>query len=224
MENQHLPNKDKDCQQKSTSDRKFVIFDLDGTLIDSFECALHCINHILLEYGCAQLNRKKISSDLAIHELLFLAKEVVKDKGIRYYEFKQKFDSLQYLIYSNPERYRKYYPTLMKQGCGMLLKSVSLGYRIVIITNKEQRAAIEILKYLYPTIDLIVLGRIKEDVLKSDGRKVLRRLKSHGLAIQNCIGYFGDSIEDIILAREIGIKSFNLMHRCESQKLNSLNI
>lgn len=181
-----------------SDNRKFVIFDLDGTLIDSYECVLRCVNKTLTFFSLSiveNIPQSERSGD--IDAIFDKAREIVK-KHIPYECFKSVFD---YVHYNGG------FETISinKGTKDELMKYIALGYKILIITNKLQETANKIVGEFFPDYAIDIIGRIGIASLKSNPKKVKNLLNNHNYKLEDCLCYYGDSIEDENLSHELGI-------------------
>lgn len=196
MGNQQLHNQDNPCPQKSISDRKFVIFDLDGTLIDSFECVLRCVNKTLdsLSLPHIKINPSEGTNDI---EVIFeKVKEIIKNK-VPFSSFKVLFDSIHLD------------DCIENVGCFIVASQQMIKHKndaktIVILTNKKDNIAKKIMAILYPNITPIIIGRQGLASMKTKAI-IYTELSNRGLLAHNCVCYYGDSNLDFELANYLRI-------------------
>lgn len=190
---------------------KFAIFDLDGTLIDSFPTIFNSLNMALKELGCPQLNP---ALERNSHELGDLFKEgfdMAATQGVDKTVLKETFDN----IYSQHclENIR-----LIPDTIEILKRHQQDGTQIVILTNKRQDIAEKICSNVNLLSKLMILGRVGVKPLKSDLPIVRCRLKYRGLIANNCSFYYGDSVEDERLSNMLRIPFYNII---QSQQHNT---
>lgn len=205
------------------NNQKFVIFDLDGTLIDSNDCVFHCVNKALDEFNLNKFRKSDFDSSTPLHKILSATESILEINKIALKRFYGKFDSIQLNVCQKKSPNSRYYPQIITNSLTLLQYHVSLGHTIVILTNKAQRVANTIIDRLFNEYDIIVIGRTGFKGIKRDPISVLSRLKEHKLNISNCIAYYGDSVEDSILATNLGLNNFKLMHNCSDIQLKSFN-
>ena len=183
---------------------KCVVFDLDGTLIDSGPDLLDSLNFVLKKN-----NLKEISGDV-IGNLVGGGAEAMIRRGYAF--LGEKLDNkmipkliktfLQY-YQKNCTKKTKLYPNVMK--ILILLKSKNI--KVCICTNKKQYLAEKIIQNmgLNKYFDLIV------------GSQNSMKLKPHPDMLNKCVDslnvqynetiFIGDSLNDIVPANELGIVS-----------------
>ena len=202
MENQHLLSQDNPCQQKSTSDRKFVIFDLDGTLIDSFECVLRCVNKALDSFSLpnVEIPLSERQGDIAI--IFDKAKDIING-NIDFHCFKKRFDKIHYddCIES---------VNVVPKTLTNLKDHFDNGVKLVIITNKFQSIAERICYHFFKQFNISIIGRLDCSPIKSDSNFVAELLQKNGLDPIDCLCYYGDTNTDELLSELMNIKFINV--------------
>ncbi len=197
MENFQQPRKDSPCQQKLDSDRKFVIFDLDGTLIDSFECVLRCVNKTLDSFSLPfiKIPINERHGDIAI--IFEKAKDIINGK-ISFTDFKRHFDETHFFDYINSVR-------IIEPNVKLLTNYFNSGVSIIIITNKREEIAKKCISHFFPWLSCSYIGRQGKNSIKNDYDYIKIRLEKLESNI-TLLGYYGDSKEDFQLANKLNIK------------------
>lgn len=202
MENQQLHNQDNPCPQKSISDRKFVIFDLDGTLIDSFECVLRCVNKTLETFAIPHIEIQSIESFNDIEIIFNKAKEVIHE-SIPFDDFKKRFDKIHYDDCIDG--------IIVKQNVyNCLITLIRNKYSIVILTNKHQSIANKIVDNFFHGLDIQVLGRTSNTPIKNGYCYKELLTKLHNISYDGYEGFFGDTLQDERTAAYLSIPFFNV--------------
>ena len=178
---------------------KFIIFDLDGTLVDAFGAVTQSLNHMFDKMGYPRLSRESVKRKVGWGESA-LVRSVVSpedlEKGLRIY--------------------RKHHKDALPQGVKFLpyakqtLEYLKLsGYKMAVASNRPTRFSKIILKELklktYMS-DLICADH--PDVRKKPSPDMLKfLLKKHGFKPKESV-YVGDMTIDAECARKARMKSF----------------
>lgn len=172
--------------------RKFVIFDLDGTLIDSYECVLRCINKCLTYFDKSALRIEGTAKPSDLFQKVFNLYPDIEQSL-----FKDLFDKIHY---NDIDGIR------IKEDVLVKLLSFKRYAQIVIFTNKNIKIAKKILSNfnIIEHCDFIV-GRDSNKSIKNTPEVLSVFFKENNLFIGNCISYFGDSQEDEHLSRTLNI-------------------
>ncbi len=183
---------------------KCVVFDLDGTLIDSGPDLLDSLNFVLKKN-----NHRVIHKDV-IGNLVGGGAEAMIRKGYAFLEEKIEDKMIPKLVdtfiqyyQNNCTKKTKLYPNIMK----ILIFLKKKNIKVCICTNKKQFLAEKIIQNmgLNKYFDVII------------GSQKSLRLKPHSDMLKKCIDrvnvkssetiFVGDSLNDIVPANELGISS-----------------
>ena len=183
---------------------KCVVFDLDGTLIDSGPDLLDSLNFVLKKN-----NHRVIHKDV-IGNLVGGGAEAMIRKGYAFLEEKiddkmipKLVDTFIQYYQNNCTKKTKLYPNIMK----ILIFLKKKNIKVCICTNKKQFLAEKIIQNmgLNKYFDVII------------GSQKSLRLKPHSDMLKKCIDrvnvkssetiFVGDSLNDIVPANELGISS-----------------
>lgn len=173
-----------------------VIFDLDGTLIDSLPNVTDAANALLAEMGIAPIGTKTVAGLVGWGEQVFIDKLIAK-AGL---DFGRRAEIL--------ERFLVHYKvagrdTRLMPGVEAALKTLAdLGIPLGLVTNKPRGP-------LLPALEATVLGKYLDAVIAGDDlpmrkpdpeplREAARRLGS------TCAIYVGDSEVDAETAKRAG--------------------
>lgn len=185
------------------SNRKFVIFDLDGTLIDSFECVLRCVNRTLklFELQPVVIPDSNNSKDI---EYIFCRAKEISNNVVQYSEFKRQFDLFHLEDCLNDVRTNPIGENLMRQY-------FNDGYSILILTNKKKCIADKICNHLFTDINYTIIGREDINHIKSNWHVVVEKLSEIDVCPGECYLYVGDSEIDEQLAKSLSIKYLDIL-------------
>jgi len=172
-----------------------IIFDLDGTLVDSYEAITASVNHVRSAYGLPPLPESEVRRHVGRGPTYLLEKTVTGGD-----------------IVKDLAKYRAHHPSVLRSGTHLLagvastLKALKQGgFLLGICSNKPGPYTRELLDYLeLSSLFAAVIGpedapRIKPapDMLKA----ALARLR---IAPANAL-YVGDMVVDVQTARAAGV-------------------
>jgi phosphoglycolate phosphatase len=179
-----------------------VIFDLDGTLIDSVTDVANAVNRVLGDAGLAPIEGKLRNSLLGEGARARIQKAfALRGKNLEGPELQKRTDDFTRYYASNRLLNTKPYP-----GAATLLDQLSeSGVQIGVCTNKDEKSACEILtalKLMPPISD--VAGADTFGVRKPDPDHVLKLLQRMK-ADPSLTIFVGDSIHDVKAAKGAGV-------------------
>lgn len=181
--------------------KKLVIFDLDGTLIDTIVDAGRCFNKVLKHFG------------LKIHSLEEYKHMVGGNLEVMFSNLVGDKDRTAGMISELKEKYREVYLADSKpntkpfDGILDVLKKLNEddNISIAINTNKSQLLAEELCAEMFAGINFFgILGYIESRPSKPDPYAANELMRINGALPEETI-YIGDSITDITTAKNAGI-------------------
>ncbi len=180
---------------------KAAIFDMDGTLVDSFETMIIHFNKILNDYGLPHI--KKEQSPLIFGRGLKYAVDfVLAGFGIEDKDLNDEIRSKIALSYGqNPAEGSQPYPGVMELISHLKHKNV----RLAILTNKPDAIACKISIVLFGegTFDLCC-GQKEGMPLKPEPNALLAILHEIKAAPEDCM-YIGDTDIDMLTGKNAGL-------------------
>ena len=191
---------------------KIVIFDLDGTLLDSLPDIEFCVNKTLIKFGYNTRTKTEIMSfighgarNLVKQSLPFGTDESKVDECLAYYN----------------EIYTKSGSPLTKlfDGIREIIKTLaSRGYIIAILTNKPQMTTDNIFqKYMFDLPIKKVIGQRDGVKIKPDPTVTLDILKEFSISKENAY-FVGDGETDILTAKNAEIKGIGVLWGYRSKR------
>ena len=183
--------------------KKAIIFDLDGTLLDTITDLALSVNHTLQEFGFATHDvdsyKYKVGNGMrklierALPENHLDKTDAVLEKFMAYYD-EHKADH-----------------TRAYEGITELLSSLQeKGVKLAVLTNKAHDPAVQLVKkYFGETFD-VIHGQKDGVPRKPDATSTLQVLETLGVSAQECL-FVGDSAVDIHTAKNAGITSVGVL-------------
>lgn len=124
--------------------KKLVIFDLDGTLIDTLDDLRDSVNYALKEYGYPLKDREHIRQSIGNGVAMLVARCIPEGKdNPNYGEVLKKFKA-HYSIHSEDQTHP--YKGIIE----LLTRLKALGYKLAVCTNKINALANTMIKAMFP--------------------------------------------------------------------------
>lgn len=183
-----------------------IIFDFDGTLVDSFDISCEIIHELALKYG-------KI--DMSLNEI----KEFIRNKNLKdiIAEFKiNKFQLFFILIKAQYEFHKKLKSIKFFEDVENMIKKLKKnGFNVGIVSSNSKTNIEDYLedKNMKDEFDFVYKTSLfnKANTLK----KVINNLKIE----MNEVLYVGDEIRDLIASKSIGLSCVSVSWGFNSEKL-----
>ena len=173
---------------------KAVIFDLDGTLLNTLGDIDRCLNEIIEYFGYDRLTNKELKNNIGKG-----SRRLVKDSlplnvtPDVLHRITNKY--MMCLTESNNELSTPY------RGVEKMLKDlVDNGYRLAIVSNKMEDAVVKIVNEFFGDIFEVIIGESKTMPVKPHPKMLKEVIKRLGLERDEVI-YVGDTEVDIKTAR-----------------------
>lgn len=179
------------------SDYKLVVFDVDGTLLDTTEGLIAAVKYVIEKYSLEQLTEE---------QLLTFIGPPIQNSFRKYYRLPD--SKIQELADSFRDRYKssELYKAVPYEGIYDVMQILKeLGKQIAIATYKRQDYAIDILKYFhFDKYSEIMYGADNyNELTKRD--IILKCIEDSGIQSFDEVVMVGDSDNDAIGAKELGI-------------------
>ena len=173
-----------------------VVFDLDGTLVDSLADIAAAVNSTLEAHGRAPhaLEAYRAMVGWGLRKLLVAASE---SNPFSDNELDQAHREVVALYHDHPVARTRVY-----DGIRGLLASLK-GFPLAVLSNKEEGVARQIVQTLFPGVFAAVLGSRPDRASKPDPAALLALLKEWNVAPAQC-ALLGDSGVDIETAARAG--------------------
>ena len=185
--------------------KKLVIFDLDGTLLDTIADLAESANHALKQLGYPTRDVEKIRTFVGngVNKLLFRAlpdEEKTEENMMR-----MRTHFVPYYDAHNADLSAPY------PGIVALLEELQAkGLRMAVASNKYQEATVKLVKHYFPMIHFVeVLGQREGINVKPDPTIVFDILQKAGVSKEETL-YVGDSGVDMQTAINAGVDAIGV--------------
>ena len=185
--------------------KKLVIFDLDGTLLDTIADLAESANHTLKQLGYPTRDVETIRTFVGngVNKLLFRAlpdEEKTEENMMR-----MRTHFVPYYDAHNADLSAPY------PGIVALLEELQAkGLRMAAASNKYQEATVKLVKHYFPMIDFVeVLGQREGINVKPDPTIVFDILQKAGVSKEETL-YVGDSGVDMQTAINAGVDAIGV--------------
>lgn len=172
-----------------------LLFDLDGTLLDTLDDLMDATNHILEENGYPTRTRQEIRAFVGNGARNLLAKAAPEGDADALLAQFQPYYAAHCQIKTRP------YP-----GIGEVLAQLTSQYPTAIVSNKPDVAVKALCKDLFPGIP--AMGETPGCPRKPAPDMVYRAMEA--LGVERCI-YIGDSEVDVLTAKNAGIPCLSVL-------------
>ncbi len=175
-----------------------VLFDLDGTLMDTLEDIRDSVNHVLSERGYSERNLEQIRMSLGNGSRVLLAKSLPDGENTA------DFDSIlrdyeAYYLAHNMIKTKPY------EGIHKLLRELSSReYKLAVVSNKSDANVKELVNRFFGDVVSVAIGESSKIRRKPAPDTVLEALRELGSSPWESV-YVGDSEVDIKTAAAAGM-------------------
>lgn len=184
---------------------KAVIFDLDGTLLDTLEDIARACNHVLEKHGFTPhpIPAYKQMVGNGFYKLVSRALPSSPDN----------LQELDKLVFEAREYYAAHLMdyTTPYPGIPEALKTLeNNGCSLAVFSNKPDEPSQALIRHFFPDIPFFhVQGALEGNALKPDADELLKILANASIPLQNAL-YVGDSNVDILTTKNAGISSIGV--------------
>ncbi|MDD2575661.1 MAG: HAD family hydrolase [Acholeplasmataceae bacterium] len=169
---------------------KLVIFDLDGTILDTVKDLTNAVNHLL-----KQLNRPLIE-DNQVKAYLGQGPKYLLEHALHEPLEGELFDNY-YRIYNDFYQAHQLDYTKPYEGIYEVLKTLKeLGYLLAVVSNKQEPVTKSLMESLFPNTFDVVIGTSKTNLPKPNPTMVLKVMKALNVTKEDTI-YIGDTQTDM---------------------------
>lgn len=186
-----------------------IIFDWDGTLIDSIDWITHCLQNAARQYGCHIPERQAakdvigLSIDKAMHKLFPEADSEKLERLVSYYSHE---------YFSKPPSRED----LFEGVYDMLVQLKNTGYQLAVATGKTRLGLNEALAGT-GTAELFCTTRCSDETASKPNPKMLNEILAHTHIPKERTLMVGDSAHDLQMAMNAEIASIAVACGAHSQ-------
>lgn len=175
-----------------------VIFDLDGTLLNTLEDLTDAVNHALSVCGMETRTTREVRRFVGngIRNLMIRAVPLGADNP----KFEQAFGEFREYYRAHCKEKTRPYEGVME----LLLRLKQNGYHLAIVSNKADFAVKELWETYFGDLIDAAVGEREGISRKPAGDTVLQALRQMGVTAERAV-YVGDSDVDIQTAQNVGI-------------------
>ena len=175
-----------------------ILFDLDGTLLDTLQDLADAVNHILRQYGCMERTTEEICGFVGHGVKSLIRQAMAEEDG-------EKLDRAlaDYQVYYAAHSQVK---TCPYAGIPEALKEIGEKYPIAIVSNKPDVFVKPMCSDYFPGI--YALGEAPERPKKPEPDMLFKAMQDIG--VDRCI-YVGDSEVDVTTAKNAGAKCLSVL-------------
>lgn len=175
-----------------------VLFDLDGTLLNTLDDLTDSVNTVLAEKGCPQRSKEEIKA--FIGDGVFMLLERSLPKGTPEEEIRRCLTLFREIYLKNMTNQTRPY-----EGIPALLKTLKqMEVKIGVVSNKPDEATKEMCRYYFGEDVDAAIGDNRERKKKPEPDNVFEAMEQLG-SRNGRVLYVGDSEVDVATARNAGL-------------------
>ncbi len=181
---------------------RLIVFDFDGTLVDTSKDLTAAMNYALKEKGLASVSRKKVWSYTGDGTPL-LIERILKDK-----EHPELYDYIFKLFINYYEAHYAAFASPVNGVKETLRHLYESGKKMAVLSNKYERFVAKLLdKFDLSTYFFAVYGKDSFKKSKPDPYPLFKIMETEK-ADKEETAFVGDSKNDILIAKNAGVKCF----------------
>ncbi len=181
-----------------------IVWDLDGTLMDTLQDLHDAVNYALQKFGMPQHNIEEIRQFVGngVRRLVQLS----VPEGEENPQFEEVFAEFRayYMVHCKDH-------TCLYDGIAETLRELkSLGYRMAVVSNKLQSGVDELYEQYFKETIEVAIGERPEMARKPAPDMVYAALDALGVSKEEAV-YIGDSDVDVATARNSGLPCISVL-------------
>lgn len=196
--------------------KKLVIFDLDGTLLDSVNDLAASVNHALGTFGYPARTVAEVKSFIGNGVTKLIERALPENHKTGEEISKTKMEFIAYYNIHGVDM------TTPFEGIPELLESLQdKGIKLAVASNKYNEGAVNLVKHYFPDIRFgAILGQNETRPVKPDPAIIFEICSKCGASVGESI-YVGDSYVDMETARNAGIECIGVTWGCQTAEVLS---
>ena len=178
--------------------KKAVVFDLDGTILDTLGDIAAAVNRMLVKNSCPQHTVEEVKSYIGNGSFMLIKRALPKgfsDEDIFTLRevFRKEYESD---LFSNTKEFR---------GISEIFEELnSKGLKVIVITNKDDRSAQKMIDFYFGEKVDFCRGVRSDNDRKPNPELTLSALDFYGIKPEEAL-FVGDGIADAEVAKKAGI-------------------
>ena len=164
---------------------KTIIFDLDGTILDTLQDLTNAVNHALISFNleerCIEFVRKAIGNGTQVLINRCTGNSLAKDKEKEVFDLFKSYYLEHYDIYTKPY-----------EGIKELLTSLKGKCLLVVVSNKDNDLTQKLINKEFPGIFDVIQGSYMDHPKKPDPYLINKIVKENDINKEECL-YIGDT-------------------------------
>ena len=183
--------------------KEYAIFDLDGTLIDSFDCTCRNVNKTLAHFGSSVCTNSQFEEyrHKGLNELFSFAVETMNGR-ISMASFKSIFDKMHFDDCLEGV-------TVIEKTRHLLEDAKQRGLGIIVLTNKKQEIAEKICSVLFPSYSFMgIVGR--NDTFTSKYDNIVFYMSYLKILPTHCLFFCGNDEIDANVAKLLNVEYYKI--------------
>lgn len=178
--------------------RKAILFDMDGTLLNTLEDLYYSTNAALVAYGFPKRTIEEVRQFVGNGLRNLMRQAVPKGEENQYFEDCMRVFKEHYSVHLND--HTRPYPGILK----MLQVLAAKGYVMGVVSNKPDFAVKDLAKRYFGKDILVAIGESEKVRRKPAPDTVEQAARALGVSMEDCI-YVGDSEVDLETAKNCKI-------------------